>query len=124
MFLGMLLCSMMILTALFQIGKIYFGQQLMTLFPRRKSQAGKSHVWIDAEVKALCCKMDKMSRKALKEKDQVYIDKFKSLRKDVKKFIRLKYNTYIRNLTDKVESNPKRNFYICRTDSFSPVDSL
>ena len=43
-----------------------------------------------------------MRRKALKEKDQVYIDKFKSLRKNVKKFIRLKYNTYIKNLTDKV----------------------
>ena len=65
-----------------------------------------------------------MRRKALKEKDQVYIDKFKSLRKNVKKFIRLKYNTYIKNLTDKVESNPKRNFYICRLTQLSPVDSL
>ena len=58
-----------------------------------------------------------MSRKALKEKDRVYIDKLKSLWKNVKKFIRLRYNTYIKNLADKVESNPKRNFYICRTDS-------
>ena len=60
-----------------------------------------------------------MSRKALKEKDQVYIDKFKSLRKDVKKLIRLKFNTYIKNLADIVESIPKKfwNFYSCKTKS-------
>ena len=87
--------------------------------PKKKISGMQVPPWIDAEVKALCRKKDKMSRKALKEKDQVYVDKFKSLRKDVKKLIRLKCNTYIKNLADKVESNPKKfwNFYSCKTKS-------
>ena len=70
--------------------------------PKKKISGKQVQPWIDAEVKALCRKKDKMSRKVLKEKDQVHIDKFKSLRKDVKKLIRFKYNTYIKNLADKV----------------------
>ena len=116
MFLGMLLCSMMIKTALIVSNwEDLFWVAVNDFVPKKKISGKRVPLWIDAEVKALCCKMNKTSRKALKEKDQVYIDnKFKSLRKNVRKF---KYNTYITNLADKVESNPKRNFYICLTDS-------
>ena len=118
MFLGVLLCSMMIKTALIVSNwEDLFWVAVNDFVPKKKISGKQVPLWIDAEVKALCCKMDKMSRKALKEKDQVYIDKFKSLRKNVRKFIRLKYNTYIKNLADKVESNSKRNFYICLTDA-------
>ena len=58
--------------------------------------------WIDADVKTLCLKKDVASRKALRTKDQLHINKFKSLRRDVKKLIRTKYNAYIKKLADNV----------------------
>ena len=87
MFLGMLLCSMMIKTTLIVSNwEDLFWAVVNDFVPKKKISGKQVSLWTDAEVKALCCKKDKMSRKALKEKDQVYIDKFKSLRKSVKKF--------------------------------------
>ena len=91
--------------------------------PKKKISGKQVPPWIDAEVKALCHKKDKMSRKALKENDQVYIDKFKSLRKDVKKLIRLKYNTYIKNWLTKL-SRTQRSFGTFIAVKLSLVDSL
>jgi len=75
--------------------------------PKKKISDKQVPPCIDTEVKASCCKKDKMNCKALQDKDQVYIDKFKSLRKDVKKLVPLKYNTYIKNLANLVETNPR-----------------
>lgn len=74
--------------------------------------------WIDVEVKALSHKKDKFSCKALRTKDQAYIDKFKSLRRDVKKLIHTKYNAYIKKMAENVETDPKFwNFNSFKTKS-------
>ena len=78
--------------------------------PRRTVPVKRSPPWIDADVKTLCRKKDVASRKALTTKDQLHINKFKSLRRDVKKLIRTKYNAYIKKLADNVATNPKKFF--------------
>ena len=68
-------------------------------------------------MKTLCRKKDVASCKALRTKDQLHINKFKSLRRDVKKLIRTKYIAYIEKLADNVATGPKKfwNFYSCKT---------
>ena len=69
----MLLCSMMIKTTLiFSNWEDLFWAVVNDFVPKKKISGKQVSLWIDAEVKALCCKKDKMSRKA-----QVYSnDKF------------------------------------------------
>ena len=76
--------------------------------PRKRVRDMQTPPWIDSEVKALCRKKDKASRRALKTKNQDHIDYFKSLRRKVKKLIHIKYTDYLNNLADSVEKEPKK----------------
>ena len=64
--------------------------------------------WIDREVKNLCRKRDQTSRKALCTKNPAHIDRFKQLRRDVKRLINKKYQAYLTTLADSVQSEPKK----------------
>lgn len=85
--------------------------------PRRTVFTKQSPPWIDADVKTLCQKKVVARCKALRTKDQLRINKFKSLRRDAKKLICTKYNAYIKTLADNVATDPKKfwNFYSCKT---------
>ena len=69
--------------------------------------------WIDKEVKVLCRRKDRASRKALRTKDSRDLSPFKSLRRSCKSLIRSKYNAYLRQLADNIQDNPKKfwSFY-------------
>ena len=88
--------------------------------PRKKVKDKLTPPWIDSEVKTLCRKKDKASRKALLNKNSDHIDKFKSLRRDVKKLIRNEYTDYLSHLADSVEKDPKK-FWVLQQ---SPGNSL
>ena len=94
-----------------------FWAAVNDFIPRRTVPVKRSPPWIDADVKTLCRKKDVASCKALRTKYQLHINKFKSLRRDVKKLIRTKYNAYIKKLADNVATDPKKfwNFYSCKT---------
>lgn len=73
----------------------------MTLFPGEQSLWSEVHHGLMPMWKhKLCRKKDVASRKALRTKDQLHINKLKSLRRDVKKLIRTEYNAYIKKLAD------------------------
>ena len=73
--------------------------------------------WIDREVKVLCRRKDRASRKALRTKDSRDSSPFKSLRRSCKSLIRSKYNAYLRQLADNIQDNPKKfwSFYSVKT---------
>ena len=52
-----------------------FWTAVKDFVPTNKISKKQSPPWIDAEEKALCRRKDKASRRALKTKDQVHIDK-------------------------------------------------
>ena len=60
MFLGMLLCSMMIKTTLIVSNwEDLFWAVVNDFVPKKKISGKQVSLWIDAEVKALCCKSGK-----------------------------------------------------------------
>jgi hypothetical protein len=75
--------------------------------------------WIDREVKNLCRKKDQTSRRALRTKNPAHIERFKQLRRDVKRLINKKYQAYLTTLADSVQSEPKKfwSFYSVKTKS-------
>ena len=96
-----------------------FWAAVKEFVPTKRIKDKQTPPWIDAEVKALCRKKDRASYKASKSKSQVHIDHFKSLRREVKKLIRLKYQSYLKKLADDVKKEPKKfwNFYSSKTKS-------
>ena len=85
--------------------------------PQKRINDKLTPPWIDKEVKELCRKKERASRKALRTKDIGDLNYFKSLRRRCKSLIRLKYNACLGQLGDDIQENPKKfwSFYSVKT---------
>ena len=85
--------------------------------PQRRINDKFTPPWIEKEVKVLCRRKDRASRKALQTKDSRDLNHFKSLRRSCKSLICSKYNAYLRQLADNIQDNPKKfwSFYSVKT---------
>lgn len=94
-----------------------FWSAVNEFVPKKKIKDKLTPPWIDREVKILCRKKDKASKKSLRTKDPKDIESFKLLRRKCKKLVRSKYNEYLYNLSTEVSTNPKKfwSFYSTKT---------
>ena len=84
-----------------------FCSAINEFVPTKKIKDKLTPTWIDKEVKILCRKKDKASKKSLKTKSPEDIECFKSLRRDCKRLIRSKYNGCLHDLSRVVSDNSK-----------------
>ena len=94
-----------------------FWSAVNEFIPKKKIKDRLTPPWIDKEVKTLCRKKYRASRKALKSKDPKDIEYFKAIRRKCKKLIRSKYNGYLNDLSKQISTNPKKfwNFHSSKT---------
>ena len=94
-----------------------FWSVVKEFVPKKKIKDKLIPPWIDKEVKILCRKKDRASKKALRTKSPEDIETFKALRRDCKKLIRSKYNVYLHDLSRDVSNHPKKfwNFFSSKT---------
>ena len=95
--------------------------------PHRKVTR-KYHVpWIDKDVKRLFRKRRKFFEKAKKSNLQSDWNKFRKIRRDTKRLVKLKYKDYLQNnLCEDIKSNPKRfwNFVKSKKKVQNPIPCL
>ena len=84
-----------------------FWSAVNEFIPKKKIKDRLTPPWIDKEVRTLCRKKYRASRKALKSKDPKDIESFKAIRRKCKKLIRSKYNGYLNDLSKEISTNPK-----------------
>ena len=77
-------------------------QFMSATIPRVKVKPNRSHSWVDSEIRHL--NHVKMTKRSAKCSDW---NKFKKLRKQLKKRTKHKYQTFVEDLSDKVKTNPK-----------------
>ena len=97
--------------------------------PRKKiTNNNYAHVpWVDKDVKKMIRKRKKIFKEATKSKKQSHWNKFREIRRDTKRMIKLKYKTYLQNnLCENLKTNPKRfwNFVKAKKKGHNPIPCL
>ena len=101
-------------------------QFMSATIPRVKVKPNRSHSWVDSEIRHLNHIKMTAWRRAKRSAKCSDWNKFKKLRKQLKKRMKHKYQTFVEDLSDKVKTNPKTfwSFFHDKTQSKAIPDTL